>query len=113
MNPESNCRRRAEVNGRFVVRQRKSHLHGRRFTGVPADARRIRGAAEFEREMIRERRREGIAIAKAKGKHLGRAAILEPAQVKELRKRIAAGEDQAVVAKAFGISRASVYNYVA
>lgn len=69
------------------------------------------GAAEFERDMIRERQREGIAIAKAKGKHLGRAAILKPAQVKELRKRVAAGEDKAQVAQAFGISRASVYNY--
>jgi hypothetical protein len=45
--------------------------------------------------------------------HLGRAAILTPAQVKELRKRVAAGEDKAAVAEAFGISRASVYNYMA
>ena len=69
-------------------------------------------AAEFERDMIRARQREGIAIAKAKGKHLGRAAILKPAQVKELRQRVAAGEDKAQVAQAFGISRASVYNYM-
>jgi DNA invertase Pin-like site-specific DNA recombinase len=52
-------------------------------------------------------------VGKAKGKHLGRAAILKPAQVKELRKRVAAGEDKAGVAKTFGISRASVYNYMA
>jgi DNA invertase Pin-like site-specific DNA recombinase len=71
------------------------------------------GAAEFERDMIRERQREGIASAKAAGKHLGRKSILKPAQVKELRKRVAAGEDKAQVAKAFGISRASVYNYAA
>lgn len=71
------------------------------------------GAAEFERDMIRARQREGIDAAKAAGKHLGRAAILKPAQVKELRKRVAAGEDKAEIAKLFGISRASVYNYVA
>jgi DNA invertase Pin-like site-specific DNA recombinase len=71
------------------------------------------GAAEFERDMIRARQREGIAIAKAKGKHLGRAASLTPAQAQELRQRVAAGEDKAAVAKAFGISRASVYNYLA
>lgn len=70
-------------------------------------------AAEFERDMIRARQREGIDAAKAAGKHLGRAAILKPAQVKELRKRVAAGEDKAQVAEAFGISRASVYNYMA
>jgi hypothetical protein len=51
--------------------------------------------------------------ATAKCKHLGRAAILKAAQVKELRKRVAAGEDKAAVAKDFGISRASVYNYMA
>ena len=69
--------------------------------------------AEFERDMIRERQREGIAAAKKAGKHLGRVAILKPAQVKELRKRIAAGDDKAEIAQAFGISRASVYNYMA
>jgi DNA invertase Pin-like site-specific DNA recombinase len=74
----------------------------------------IMGAtAEFERSMIRERQREGIAAAKAKGKHLGRVAKLKPAQVKELRKRVKAGEDKATVAAAFGISRPSIYNYMA
>jgi DNA invertase Pin-like site-specific DNA recombinase len=69
--------------------------------------------AEFERAMIRERQREGIAKAKASGKHLGRKSLLRPAQVKELQKRVKAGEDKAAVAEAFGISRASVYNYIA
>lgn len=69
------------------------------------------GAAEFERDMIRARQREGIAAAKARGKHLGRAAILRPAQVEELRRRVAAGEDKATIAKSYGISRASIYNY--
>lgn len=70
------------------------------------------GAAEFERDMIRARQREGIAAAKARGKHLGRPANLRPAQVQELRARIAAGENKAVVAQSLGISRTSVYNYV-
>lgn len=69
--------------------------------------------AEFERSMIRSRQREGIAAAKKAGKHLGRVSILKPAQVNELRKRVAAGEDKAAIAGAFGISRASVYNYMA
>lgn len=71
------------------------------------------GAAEFERDMIRARQREGIDAAKARGKHLGRAAILKPTQIEELRKRVAAGENKADVAKSLGISRASVYNYIA
>jgi DNA invertase Pin-like site-specific DNA recombinase len=69
--------------------------------------------AEFERSMIKERQREGIAAAKAEGRHLGRKSILNPKQVKELQKRVKAGEDKAQVAEAFGISRASVYNYIA
>jgi DNA invertase Pin-like site-specific DNA recombinase len=71
------------------------------------------GAAEFERDMIRARQREGIDAAKKAGKHLGRASILKPGQIEELRKRVTAGENKADVAKAFGISRASVYNYAA
>lgn len=70
-------------------------------------------AAEFERDMIRARQREGIAAAKAAGKHLGRKSILRPAQVNELRQRVAAGEDKAAIAQHFGIARSSVYNYVA
>jgi DNA invertase Pin-like site-specific DNA recombinase len=34
--------------------------------------------AEFERSMILERQREGIAIAKAAGKYKGRKASLSP-----------------------------------
>ncbi len=34
--------------------------------------------AEQERKLIRERQRAGIEIAKAKGKHLGRPAIVKP-----------------------------------
>jgi DNA invertase Pin-like site-specific DNA recombinase len=74
----------------------------------------IMGAvAQFERDMIRERQREGIAAAKAKGKHLGRVAKLSKAQVKELRKLLRAGENRAEVAQKFGISRSSTYNYTA
>jgi DNA invertase Pin-like site-specific DNA recombinase len=68
--------------------------------------------AQFERAMIRERQREGIAVAKGKGVYTGRKACLTPEEAQELRQRVAAGEDKATVAKAFGISRASVYNYV-
>jgi DNA invertase Pin-like site-specific DNA recombinase len=88
------------------------------FTGDDAPASKLMlavmgAAAEFERDMIRARQREGIDAAKSRGQHLGRKAILKPPQVKELRKRVAAGEDKTAVALAFGISRASVYNYAA
>lgn len=65
--------------------------------------------AEFERALILERQREGIAIAKADGRYRGRKPSLNSAQVKELRERVKAGEKKAVLARAFGISRETVY----
>jgi DNA invertase Pin-like site-specific DNA recombinase len=68
--------------------------------------------AEFEREIIRERQREGIAIAKAKGGvYKGRAKALSADQVAELRRRIVEGEVKAKLAREFGISRTSLYSY--
>lgn len=67
--------------------------------------------AEFERSMILERQREGIAIAKAAGKYKGRKASLSPAQSAELRQRVAAGESVTVLAAEYGVSRQTVYNY--
>jgi DNA invertase Pin-like site-specific DNA recombinase len=66
--------------------------------------------AEFERSMILERQREGIAIAKAKGVYKGRKPALAPAQVVEVAGRLAAGESATKLAAEFGVSRATVYN---
>jgi DNA invertase Pin-like site-specific DNA recombinase len=72
--------------------------------------------AEFERSLIRERQREGIAIAKAKtGKdkvYLGRKPSLSPERATELRSRLAAEKvNKADLAREFGISRAALYVY--
>jgi DNA invertase Pin-like site-specific DNA recombinase len=69
--------------------------------------------AEFERSMILERQREGIALAKAAGKYKGRKAALSDEQATELRARLAAGEPVTALAKEFGVSRQTVYNYAA
>ena len=70
--------------------------------------------AEFERALIKERQREGIAIAKAKGDvYKGRVHSLSPEKADALRSRVAAGEPKAALAREFGISRASLYNYIA
>ncbi|SKG55926.1 site-specific recombinase PinR [Mycobacteroides abscessus subsp. bolletii] len=67
--------------------------------------------AEFERSMILERQREGIALAKAAGKYKGRKAALSDEQADELRARLQAREPVAALAREYGISRQSVYNY--
>lgn len=68
--------------------------------------------AEFERALLRERQREGIAAAKARGAYRGRRPSLTPAQVSDLRARAEAGEAKTALAKAFGISRETVYQYL-
>lgn len=69
--------------------------------------------AEFERSLILERQREGIAIAKRAGKYRGRKAKLTDDQAAQLRARLTAGESATALATEYGISRASVYNYKA
>lgn len=70
------------------------------------------GIAEFEREIMLERQREGIAKAKAAGKYKGRkpTAMLKSKEVLELH-RAGAGATQ--IAKELGIGRASVYRIIA
>lgn len=69
----------------------------------------IGAVAQFEREIIRERQREGIAKAKAKGKHCGRRAKLLKDQVLEIKDRIEAGEEKKALAAEYGISRQTLY----
>ena len=68
--------------------------------------------AEFERALIRERQREGIALAKKRGAYRGRVRALSSDQQSELIKRIEAGEAKAQVARDFGISRETLYRYL-
>ncbi len=68
--------------------------------------------AEFERALIRERQREGIALAKQRGAYRGRKKSLSDEQVAELKRRVAAGEQKAKLAREFGISRETLYQYV-
>lgn len=68
--------------------------------------------AEFERALIRERQREGIALAKQRGVYRGRKKSLTSAEVQELRQRAAAGEAKTQLAKIFGVGRTTVYQYL-
>ena len=68
--------------------------------------------AEFERSLLKERQREGIALAKKAGVYKGRKRALNPERAKELRDRVKAGEKKAAVARDFGISRETLYSYL-
>jgi len=69
----------------------------------------IGAVAAFERSMIRERQREGVAIAKAKGVYKGRKPSLSMEQQDEVRRRAAAGDKKPAIAKDFNVSRETVY----
>ena len=68
--------------------------------------------AEFERALIRERQREGIALAKQRGAYRGRKKSLSEPQIVELKRRITEGEQKAAVARDYGISRETLYQYL-
>lgn len=68
--------------------------------------------AQFEREMMLERQREGIAKAKAEGKYKGRAPVarMKADQVRELKAQGLAVSD---IADRLGISVRSTWRYLA
>lgn len=64
--------------------------------------------ARFEREILLERQREGIARAKNDGKYKGRKPTAR-AKTDQVKKLIAAGVKPVEIVKQLSISRASVY----
>jgi DNA invertase Pin-like site-specific DNA recombinase len=70
--------------------------------------------AEFERELIRERQREGISIAKTKGVYVGRKPSLSADKVAELvaKDKASNHKNRASLARDFGISRETLYQYL-
>src|SRR5512135_1567888 len=68
--------------------------------------------AEFERALIRERQREGIALAKRKGVYKGRKKALSAEQVAQLRARLSMGVNKSQVAREFHMSRETIYQYL-
>lgn len=69
--------------------------------------------AQFERALIRERQAEGIAIAKKNKVYKGRKPSLDAAQVAELKALVEAGVAKTKIATQMGVSRATVYAYMA
>lgn len=69
--------------------------------------------AEFEADLIRARTKEGMAIAKAKGKLKGKQPKLSTTQRKHLLSTAARGEHtQSELAELFNVSRTTVYREI-
>ncbi len=66
--------------------------------------------AEFERSIILERQREGIAAAKARGNYkTGRPVVMTDEKKKLCHEKFDAGIPMTRIAKDLGISRMTVY----
>jgi DNA invertase Pin-like site-specific DNA recombinase len=68
--------------------------------------------ATMERALIRERQREGIDLARARGVYKGGQPKLTPMQAQELRERAKKGAAKVELARHYGISRQAVYDYL-
>ncbi|MEL6061243.1 MULTISPECIES: recombinase family protein [unclassified Methylobacterium] len=66
------------------------------------------GVAQFEREMMLERQREGIAKAKAEGAYKGRKPTAR-AKAEDIKAMAAQGLSMGVIATRLGIGKASVH----
>jgi DNA invertase Pin-like site-specific DNA recombinase len=73
----------------------------------------IMGAlAEFERSLIRERTRAGVAAAKARGRAGGRPAKLNIEQVEHAKNLLAAGSSVSAVSRSMKVSRATLHRSI-
>ncbi len=71
----------------------------------------LAAVAQLERSLILQRQKEGIAIAKQKGKYKGGKNKLSPEQVLEL-KELSKTKSITSLAKKFGITRPTCYAYL-
>jgi len=69
--------------------------------------------AELERDIIHERTMAGLAAARAQGRNGGRPTVMDEDKLAAARARQARGESPTEIARALGVSRASVYRHLA
>lgn len=69
--------------------------------------------AEFERDLIRERQREGIAAAKEAGKQIGAKPKLTDQDIERARQLLDEGQSKKEVAQVLGVSRQTLYTALA
>ncbi|MFG2909584.1 recombinase family protein [Kitasatospora sp. NPDC048286] len=68
--------------------------------------------AEFERSLIKDRTRAGLEAAKAQGRTGGRPSVISEDKLIIARTRRTKGESVSSIAKALGISRATLYRHL-
>ena len=69
--------------------------------------------AEFDCALIRERQKEGIAIARQSNNYKGRKPVFTNEQQAEIKQMVANRYKVTEIAKKFNVSRATIYKYLA
>jgi DNA invertase Pin-like site-specific DNA recombinase len=72
----------------------------------------IAAMAEFERSLIKDRTKAGLEAAKAQGRTGGRPTVITDDLLAMAKARKAKGESVSVIAKALGVSRATLYRHL-
>lgn len=68
--------------------------------------------AEWERDLLTQRTREGVAYAHSQGRVAGPKPKLTPEQKKQAAQLVASGEAVASVARSFNVSRQTIYRAI-
>jgi len=68
--------------------------------------------AELERDMLQERTFAGLTAAREKGRVGGRPTVMTADTLAAARVRRASGQTPTEIAKALGVSRASIYRHI-
>ena len=95
------------------------HKEGMEFDGLTPNPSqdlylKILGAvAEFERQMILERQREGIALARQHNayENCGRKALLDSETREDIKARLSRGESVSSLSKEYGVSKNTIYRH--
>lgn len=69
--------------------------------------------AEFEYSLLKERQMEGIRLAQKAGKYKGRQTKLDAKKIEFIKEQLKTRISKTKIAEALGISRFSLYNYIA
>jgi DNA invertase Pin-like site-specific DNA recombinase len=67
----------------------------------------------LERDIIHERTMAGLAAARAQGRNGGRPVVMNADKIAAAEARRERGESPTQIARALGVSRASIYRYLA
>ena len=69
----------------------------------------LSSVAQFEREILLERQREGINLAKLAGKYKGKKSKFTEAQIEKIQQEFSVEKNKTLLAKKWGISRGYLY----